>query len=98
MTDVMIGQYSSAALILIILSLAFKIIEGSQPGSMSDRIKILVTIGVGLGVGLLMLVYVGDAWTAQNVINNLINGFGSACMASGLWTYADKGLKRKPLV
>ena len=95
MEELMIGQYSGAVLIGLTLVLVFKLLEGDKPGSMSNRAKILVTIMIGLCFGFVFFLYAEAAWTPKIIITFLVNGFAASCMASGLWTYIDKGVMNK---
>ena len=95
MDSIMIGQYSVAALIVLLLVIVFKLIEGDKPGSMSDRVKIVVTICVGVGIGIILMLYDQQPWNAKTIITYITNGFGASCMASGFWTYVDKGVIKK---
>lgn len=83
MDEINIGQYSAAVILSIILGIAFKL----AGESMTDRLKIVITICIGLAFGFVLFLYQEAAWTAKAIITYLVNGFAAAAIASGLYSY-----------
>jgi len=86
MEEIQIGQIGLSVLITVIMGIIYKFFENPDgSSSIADKWKTLMVIVVGIGLAMVAMVYNAIAWTAQNTISYLVNGFMAGCAAIGLW-------------
>jgi uncharacterized membrane-anchored protein len=86
MGEIQIGQIGLSVLITVLMGIIYKFFENPDgSSSIADKWKTLIVIVVGMGLSVVAMIYNATAWTAQNIISYLVNGFMSGCAAIGLW-------------
>jgi len=79
--ELTIGGFGVSVILYVALGLIYK----AAADKVQDRFKALIAVLLGIGLGLVGLAYIGDTWTAKNVIDYLLRGFMAGAGSVGLY-------------
>lgn len=85
--DVNFGQYALPVILMVILSLVYKVFgeDAGKPGLISDKAKPVIAICAGMGLGIVGMFYNAVPLIFKNFVDYLLYGFMAGCSAVGLW-------------
>ena len=87
MGEVNFGQYALPVILMVILSLIYKVFgeDIGKPGVICNKAKPIIAICVGMGLGIMGIYYNSVPLTFKSFIDYLLYGFMAGCSAIGLW-------------
>ncbi len=87
MGEVNFGQYALPVILMVILSLVYKVFgeDAGNPGMISDKAKPIIAICAGMGLGIVGMFYNAIPLIFKNFVDYLLFGFMAGCSAVGLW-------------
>jgi len=87
--EINFGEYSLPVILVVIMSLLFKILNDAIP----KRFKTPISALLGIGLGLLAIPYKGLDLTIVNVVDHIFYGLMIGTSATGLYEY-QKNIKK----
>ena len=87
MENVNFGQYALPVILMVILSLIYKVFgeDAGNPGMISDKAKPIIAICAGMGLGIVGMFYNAVPLTFKNFVDYLLFGLMQGAGAVGLW-------------
>lgn len=80
MEEVTFGKYALPLILMVGLSLIYRIFE-----AIPNRFKPLIAIILGIGLGIVAMFYNGIPPVFKNIVDYVLYGFMAGCSAVGLW-------------
>lgn len=91
MEEIQFGAYALPVVLMVVLSLFYRIVGEA----LDNRWKSVIAIVCGTGLGIAGIAYAGQMWTAKVIIDYALYGFMQGAAAVGLWEVTSKGVLNK---